>query len=123
MYRTKGYYTSAISKVDVFKDLIQEKKLNLIKEYEIKTIKLDDLIKNINLSKVDWIKIDVDGSKYEVILGAMNILKLFKPKLIIEIHSQEIGNKIQKILKDLGYKVSLIKIWDNYHIFAEHESC
>jgi FkbM family methyltransferase len=81
MYRTKGYYTSAISKVDVFKDLIQEKKLNLIKEYEIKTIKLDDLIKNINLSKVDWIKIDVDGSEYEVILGAMNILKLLKQNL------------------------------------------
>ena len=32
LYRTKGYFTSAISKVDVFKDLIQEKKLNLIKK-------------------------------------------------------------------------------------------
>jgi FkbM family methyltransferase len=67
----------------VFKDLIQEKKLNLIKKYEIKTIKLDDLIKNINLRKVNWIKIDVDGSEYEVILGSMNTLKLFKPKLIL----------------------------------------
>jgi FkbM family methyltransferase len=123
LYRTKGYFTSAISKVDVFKNLIQQKKLELIKEYEIKAIKLDDLIKNINLSKVDWIKIDVDGSEYEVILGSMNTLKRFKPKLIIEIHNQEIGNKILKILKNLGYKVSLVKIWDNYHIFAEHESC
>jgi len=123
LYGTKGAFTSAISKVDVFKKLIQQKKLELIKEYEIKTIKLDDLIKNINLSKVDWIKIDVDGSEYEVILGSMNTLKLFKPKLIIEIHDQEIGNKILKILKDLGYKVSLVKIWDNYHIFAEHEGC
>jgi FkbM family methyltransferase len=123
LYRTKGYFTSAISKVDVLKKLIQQKKLKLIKEYEIKTIKLDDLIKNINLSKVDWIKIDVDGSEYEVILGSMKTLKLFKPKLIIEIPDQEIGNKIQKILKDLGYKISLVKIWDNYHIFAEHESC
>jgi len=50
----------------------------------------------------------------------MNTLKWFKPKLIIEIHSQEIGNKILRILKDLGYKVSLI--CDNYRIFAEHES-
>jgi FkbM family methyltransferase len=123
LYGTKGAFTSAISKVDVFKKLIQQKKLELIKEYEIKTIKLDDLIKNINLSKVDWIKIDVDGSEYEVILGSMNTLKRFKPKLIIEIHNQEIGNKILKILKNLGYKVSLVKIWDNYHIFAEHESC
>jgi len=123
LYRTKGYFTSAISKVDVFKNLIQQKKLELIKEYEIKAIKLDDLIKNINLSKVDWIKIDVDGSEYEVILGSMNTLKRFKPKLITEIHDQEIGNKILKILKNLGYKVSLVKIWDNYHIFAEYESC
>jgi FkbM family methyltransferase len=61
LYRTKESFTSAISKVDVFKKLIQQKKLELIKEYEIKTIKLDDLIKNINLNKVDWIKIDVDG--------------------------------------------------------------
>jgi|GEM_PF-727921 len=123
LYRTKGYFTSAISKVDVFKNLIHQKKLNLIKKYEIKTVKLDDLIKNINLSKVDWIKIDVDGSEYEVILGSMNTLKRFKPKLIIEIHDQKVGNKILKILKDLGYEASLVKIWDNYHIFAEHESC
>jgi len=119
LYRTKGSFTSAISKVDVFKNLIQQKKLNLIKKYEIKTVKLDDLIKNINLIKVDWIKIDVDGSEYEVILGSMNTLKLFKPRLIIEIHDQEIGNKILKILKDLGYQWSLVKIWDNYHIFAK----
>jgi FkbM family methyltransferase len=108
LYRTKGYFTSAISKVDVFKNLIQRKKLNLIKKYEIKAIKLDDLTKNINLNKVDWIKIDVDSSEYEVVRSSMNTLKLFKPKLIIEIHSQEIGNKILKILKDLGYKVSLL---------------
>jgi len=49
----------------------------------------------------------------------MNTLKLFKPRLIIEIHDQEIGNKILKILKDLGYQWSLVKIWDNYHIFAK----
>jgi len=120
LYGTKGYYTSVFSKVDLFKNLIQEKKLNLIKKYEIKTIKPDDLIKNINLNKVDWIKIHVNGSECEVILGSMNTLKWFKPKLIIEIHSQEIGNKILRILKDLGYKVSLI--CDNYRIFAEHES-
>jgi len=63
LYGTKGYYTSALSKVDLFKNLIQQKKLELIKEYEIKTIKPDDLIKNINLNKVDWIKIHVNGSE------------------------------------------------------------
>jgi FkbM family methyltransferase len=77
LYGTKGYYTSALSKVDLFKNLIQQKKLELIKEYEIKTIKLDDLIKNINLNKVDWIKIHVKGSECEVILGSMNTLKWF----------------------------------------------
>jgi hypothetical protein len=32
LYRTKGYFTSAISKVDVFKNLIQQKKLGISKK-------------------------------------------------------------------------------------------
>ena len=47
---------------------------------KIKIRKLDDFIK----SKVDFIKIDVEGYEPQVIFGAKNIIKKYKPKILLE---------------------------------------
>lgn len=60
------------------------------------------------LPHIDYIKIDVEGAEFEVLRGAYHTLMEFKPKLIIEIHEQEVSNlryKIEYLLtKELGYK-------------------
>jgi hypothetical protein len=51
---------------------------------------------------VDWIKIDVEGAEYEVLLGLEETLSRFKPKLIIEVWSKNIEN-VKALLNRHGY--------------------
>ena len=47
---------------------------------QVDSIRLDDL----SLSRVDWIKIDVEGAESLVLEGAREILEKYAPRLIIE---------------------------------------
>lgn len=72
---------------------------------EVKSITLDSFVKEIEIQKIDFIKIDVEGGEYDVLLGAVDTLKRFKPKLIIEIHEKIVGlrHDVETLLQDLGY--------------------
>ncbi len=52
---------------------------------DARTVSLDTLLSELNLSKVDFIKIDVDGFEYWVLKGAEQTLKKFRPKILIEL--------------------------------------
>ena len=73
---------------------------------DVKTDTLDHFSIENAISKIDLIKIDVEGHEYEVIKGAVNTFKKFKPVLIIEIeqrhHQQDISVIIDDI-KKIGY--------------------
>ena len=75
--------------------------------YRVKSIKLDDVIRRLNIKKVDLIKIDVEGAEYRVLRGGIRILKKVNPKLVIEIHENLGVNKdiILKFLSKFNYKV------------------
>ena len=89
----------------IFKKLFETK--NLIKFENIVLKKLDNLIK----CKVDFIKIDVEGEEYPALLGMKQILKKYKPKLIIEINSfalkKNYSVKIYEFLYKLKYDIYL----------------
>ncbi|MCW3076480.1 MAG: methyltransferase [Bacteroidetes bacterium] len=70
---------------------------------KIKTKKLSTLIKDHGLSKIDLIKIDVETHEPEVLEGMEHFLKLYRPTLLIEILSDEIGQKVQALIKDIDY--------------------
>ncbi len=78
----------------------------------------------------NFIKIDVEGSEYNVIEGAMSTLKKYKPKLLIEIEARHVGeDKVQEtfsVLQKLGYSASFIewrkvKPLDEFS-FAKHQN-
>lgn len=73
---------------------------------EVQTDTLDNFVKEQNISKIDAIKIDVEGHEYEVIKGALHAFKTYMPVLIIEIeqrhHQQDISVIINE-LKHIGY--------------------
>lgn len=67
-------------------------------------------IDSLNLSKLDFIKIDCEGYELEVLKGGVETIKRLKPKMLIEINQMtldRVGIKREDIfsfLRDLGYE-------------------
>jgi len=64
----------------------------------VKVLTIDDLMEKLDIKKVDWVKIDVEGGVDDVLMGGINTLKN-KNKMIIESR----GKKTLEILKEIGY--------------------
>lgn len=71
-------------------------------------IKLDDELEKLNINKVDFIKMDVEGAEIEAIEGCENILKNNNVSLAIASYhirnGEETYKKLESILNNLGYK-------------------
>ncbi|MFN3405796.1 MAG: FkbM family methyltransferase [Cytophagaceae bacterium] len=76
---------------------------------EVSIVTIDDFVKNANIKFVHLIKIDVEGYEYEVLKGAKNVLKVYKPKLFVEIDEQNLTfhksspNEVVSFLLQIGY--------------------
>jgi len=71
-----------------------------------KFIRLDD-IKFSDRRNIKGIKIDTEVEDYNVLLGAKAIIKIFLPKIIIEIRENN-KNIIKLFLDQFGYKFYLV---------------
>ena len=77
----------------------------------IETDTLDSIVKENGITKVDFIKIDIEGHETHAIKGAVQTLKRFKPVLFIEIGYTRIiskkttPNELIAILEDLEYSI------------------
>jgi FkbM family methyltransferase len=69
------------------------------------------------LDRLDWIKIDVEGGEYEVLLGGLECLTKYKPKMIIENHltvnqigewmrKNNIHERMIRLLRTLKYTIT-----------------
>jgi FkbM family methyltransferase len=67
-------------------------------------ITIDELVRKMNLPKVDWMKVDVEGGELEVLAGASRALREFRPTVFIEVH-ETLGPLLQT-LESLGYMVT-----------------
>ncbi|MEN3025727.1 MAG: FkbM family methyltransferase [Candidatus Methanosuratincola petrocarbonis] len=54
-------------------------------------------------TKVNWIKIDVEGAEYEVLEGLSQTLETCRPKLIVEIFEKN-QEKVFNLMSKFGYK-------------------
>jgi FkbM family methyltransferase len=73
-------------------------------------VRLDDWCAESGIEKVDCIKVDVDGDEWPVLSGAEQILRQYRPLIIIEIgawHFRRAGENPLSLLKELGYR-----FWD-----------
>ncbi len=70
---------------------------------EIKVKRLDSLIEELKIEKIDLIKIDVETHEPEVLAGFGKYLDEFKPTMLIEVLDDEVGAKIEAILNGKDY--------------------
>jgi FkbM family methyltransferase len=94
------------------KCFVIENKENMPPNYEIISVPvktIDQIIKNEQFEKIDFIKIDVEGFELNVLEGAKNLIQKYKPTIQIEIHCPKLGlnisRKILQIFLDESYEI------------------
>lgn len=93
----------------------------------VETQTIDDFVNEKNINKVDFIKLDIEGSEMKTLQGAVNTMRKFRPKLAIAVYHDikdlyEIQEFIEKL--DLGYKFYLDHFtihWEETILFAVSE--
>jgi FkbM family methyltransferase len=74
---------------------------------KVKVIKLDEWAAIEHFSKLDFIKIDVEGNEMKTLFGAREIIKQFLPTLMVEMeqrhHDNPIWNEISEV-ESWGYE-------------------
>ena len=80
---------------------------------KIDAISLDDLIREYNIPKIDFIKMDIEGSEEEVLKVMKHTLKKFNTSIIMEVHKNSSGQmtsvSIEKDLKEIDFHCEYIK--------------
>ena len=78
---------------------------NGIKE-EVPVTSLDLYLKDKSLSKIDLIKIDIEGFEFAALRGMKETLEAYSPALLIEIFDNDAynSNEVQSFLENLGYQ-------------------
>jgi len=63
----------------------------------VMTVALDDEL--IDVPRLDWIKIDVEGAEIEVLKGARQLIEKFNPRIILEWHGNRNDDPEMKYLE------------------------
>jgi len=72
---------------------------------KIEMIDLDTWVSNNNITKIDFIKADIEGAERKMLLGSKNVLKDFSPRLAIcTYHFPDDPKAIQSIILDSNPK-------------------
>ncbi|MGQ0739685.1 MAG: FkbM family methyltransferase [Bacteroidota bacterium] len=77
--------------------------LREVRKCEIETITLKPFVEENRLEGADLMKIDVETHEPEVLEGFEEYLKKFRPTLLIEILTDEVGAKVSKLTEGLDY--------------------
>lgn len=99
-FHSGGSYTSSFHETSYV-----EKNLKKYDITQMQVVTLDERL--TDLDRLDFIKIDIEGSEVEAIRGGKNILGRFFPRLIIETHivaGKSTADEVEKLLREIGYR-------------------
>lgn len=78
---------------------------------EIRVAVIDQFIREQKITRVDLLKIDVEGFEYEVLKGAEETLKAYKPTLFVELSENNLkqngasSKMVIELLENLNYTI------------------
>lgn len=89
------------------------------KEYQVKTNSLAKIFSQNNVTKIDFMKVDVEGFEYSVL--ASNDWKKYRPSVIC-IEANHINKDWRPILHNAGYSLAFFDGINEYYVANEHKA-
>ena len=83
--------------------IIRESSSVLEARYTVNTISLDDFVARGN-PPPNIIKMDIEGGEELALKGVMNVLQIYRPILLVEIHNADAAAQLVEILTTCKYK-------------------
>ena len=80
-------------------------------DFQVSTVeirKIDSLLQKGEILPPAIVKIDVEGAEMAVLSGGIQVLKKYKPLLLIEIHHVKAMLHVSNILRDTGYRIEVL---------------
>ena len=77
-------------------------------QLEVQLVSLDELYSRGQIPAPDYMKIDVEGSEFEVLNGAHQILETKRPILFLDTHARSAHDKTVTLLQELDYGLECI---------------
>jgi FkbM family methyltransferase len=81
------------------------------KSYQVRARPIDDVVRELNVQRLDVMKVDVEGAEVYVLRGAIQSLNRFHPKIIAEVVPRQLENmksskeELFALLESLGYSI------------------
>lgn len=94
----------------------------------VNALSLDEYTAEKNITRIDLIKMDIEGGEFKALQGMENVLRMWSPKLLIEINSEAMQSAdysesdILKFLEKLKYRKTLVLSWNKNSYNAVFES-
>ena len=115
--REPGKITFFISdgEADNSNSLVNYKDDRQLHGIDVEVTSVDAFVKEKNISRLNFIKIDVEGAEYDTLCGAAETLKNLRPVCIVAIHPEPIkakGDRLEDIYDLIiacGYRITLNK--------------
>jgi FkbM family methyltransferase len=77
-------------------------------EIEVRLRTIDALVREATIPPPDLVKIDVEGAEFDVLAGAAETLRRWRPTVLLEAHATALEEECGRTLRDLGYHVRRI---------------
>jgi FkbM family methyltransferase len=95
--------------------IIQERAAQSLQSYiEVSADTLDNLLRQVDIDEVNWIKVDVEGAELEVLKGAVGILSRSRDiALLVEVHSPDLVIPLLELCELYKFRVEFEKTYEN----------
>ena len=77
---------------------------------DVRTISIDELVSTFKLARVDFLKLDIEGSELKALEGSINTIEKFRPAIMLGVNENALKangadhKEIQQMLKKIRYR-------------------